>query len=195
VIDWPVAAADGFLLLAMLSLIVAPLAGVAASSSRPFRRGTIVLLVASATVLAWAWRRIPGGPTAALAGHVVVLVVTLAFAMWGRLLRRLFPDDLSAGLAALLAGLLVTMGPFLAGAAVARVPFWDTGWLLATNPLMAVASAAGIDLLHLDVIYRTSPLAHRGVALPAWSAVCGAYAITGLAAYGVSRLRPWSRSL
>jgi hypothetical protein len=63
------------------------------------------------------------------------------------------------------------------------------------NPLVAASSAAGIDLLHLDTFYRTSPLAHRGVAIPAWTTSCVVYAVVGLAAYGASRIRPWSRSL
>ena len=52
------------------------------------------------------------------------------------------------------------------------------------SPLVAMASAAHIDLVRMDTLYQISTLAHLGVDYPAWSvtAVCYlAAAVIGLA--------------
>jgi hypothetical protein len=110
----------------------------------------------------------------------------------GRLIPTWLSERLSASLCAFGIGALLTVGVFLLGPMTPQTSPGASRVLLSANPLVTVASAAGIDLLHLDVIYRTSPLAHRGIALPSWTTACLVYLITGIAVHGARRLRPWS---
>lgn len=192
--DWPVAAGDIFLAVALAALVVAPLIGVGRSrtSQRSLMMAILVFLVATFSLLAISWRRIPGGVAAAASAQTALLIAVVALAQWGRVFRMAVGDDMSAGLAGLLVSLIVTIGPFTIGPWMRDLPVGAVEWLLLANPLVTVSTAAGIDFLHLDLIYRLSPLAHRGVALPAWTTACIGYAVFGLAGYGVSRLRPRS---
>lgn len=176
---------------AVVVLVAAPLVGTFGLS----RRAVIImaaLVFGSFAFLAACWRHIPGGPLAALAGHGALLVSAAALAATGRLARGFFADRLAAAMCAVGVGVLVVIGVFAMAPLTANLSASASKWLLFVNPLVAVTTAAGIDLLHLDTIYRTSPLAHRGVALPAWTTACAVYAVVGLAAYGASRIRPWS---
>jgi hypothetical protein len=195
VIDWPVAGSNFFMGVAALALVAAPLVGHHGGWRRLPRPLAVVFLVtflASLGVLIFSWRTIIGGTAAALFGHTALIVSVAAMAEFGRLAGRFIADRLAGALVALGVGVMLIAGAFAAGPLTGDLSATASLWLLVANPLVAITSAAGIDLLHLDAIYRTSPLAHRGMALPAWTTACAVYAFSGLAAHGVSRLRPWS---
>ncbi|TAK15268.1 MAG: hypothetical protein EPO35_07965 [Acidobacteria bacterium] len=180
---------------ALVSLMAAPIVG-AAGGWRALPSSARLMLAfggaASLVLLGFSWRAIPGGVMAASLGHLALAVSIVALVELGRATRVFMTDPLSAAMGGLGIGLLLVIGIFALGPLTADLSSRQAAALLLANPFVAVTSAAGIDLLHLDTIYRTSPLAHRGVALPAWTTACVVYAMTGLAAHGVSRLRPWS---
>lgn len=192
--DWPVAAGDIFLAAALTTLVIAPFAGVGYSRrhQRSLAITSGIVLVATFCLLAVSWRRIPGGVAAAASAQAALLIAFVAMMQWGRVIGIAVGDPLLAGLAGLLLSVAITIGPFAMGPWMSDLPLNIVQGLLFMNPLVTVSTAAGIDFLHLDAIYRLSPLAHRGVALPAWTTACSGYAVLGLAGYGVSRLRPRS---
>jgi hypothetical protein len=195
-IDWPIAASDSFMVVATTLLVAAPVVGLCDGWRRaprpvPIAFGAVTL--ASFAFLAFSWRGIPGGIAAAALGHVALGISTAALAELGRMARICFSDRLAAAMASLAVGALLVTGVFAMAPLTENVSSSASRWLLTANPLVTVTSAAGIDLLHLDTIYRTSPLAHRGLALPAWPTACLIYAVVGLAVHGVSRIHPWSR--
>ena len=187
--DWIVTAGDLFLAATLAALLLAPLVGAAGGWRTRHLAVVAVVFLSSTVALALTWRHVPGGVLAAASGHAALLVSALSLVCLGGALRVAFREELSAGLAGLLFAGAITIGPFASGPLMNDLPLNASAWLLASNPLVTIAAAAGIDLLHLDLIYRLSPLAHRGVALPAWTTVCTGYAVLGLAGYGVSRLR------
>lgn len=189
--DWQVAAGDFFVAAAVVSLVAAPLVGSALRIRRAaFIAGTLAIL--SFAFLAFCWRGIAGGPLAALAGHAALIISVTALAGIGRAARAFFSDRVAAAMASLVVSVLVVAGIFAMAPLTANLSPAATKWLLFANPLVSVTSAAGIDLLHIDTIYRTSPLAHRGVVLPAWTTACAVYAAAGLAMFGAARIRPRS---
>lgn len=189
--DWPVAAGDFFLVAAAIGLVMAPVVGVAGgwSHARPVGLSALAAFVMTFGLLAVSWRRIPGGVEAAAAGHAALLVSLLALHQTGRAFRAAVTDPMLAGLAGIVLGISVTVAPFALGPLMTDLPLGAYNSLLLANPLVTVATASGIDFLHLDLIYRLSPLAHRGVALPAWTTACIGYAVFGGALFGASRLR------
>jgi hypothetical protein len=194
--DWPVAGSNAFMAIAVIALLAAPLVGNHGGwrrLPRPVAFAFVLLAIFSLSLLAFSWRGIPGGITAALFGHVALVVAVAALAQAGKLIRFVVADKLSGALVALAASTLVVLGIFAVGPLAGRLSPSATAVALFANPLVAITSAAGIDLLHLDAIYRTSPLAHRGVALPAWTTASAVYAVVGLAAYGTSRIRSRSQ--
>ena len=193
--DWPVAGSNAFMAIAVLALLSAPLVGNHGGWRRLPRTvafSAVLLFVFSFSLLAFSWRGIPGGIKAALFGHVALMIPVLALAQAGQLIRIFVKDRLAGALVALTASTLLVVGVFAVGPLAGRLSTSASAVALAANPLVAITSAAGIDLLHLDAIYRTSPLAHRGASLPAWTTASAVYAVVGLAAYGVSRIRPRS---
>lgn len=189
--DWPVAASNVFICVAVGGLLCAPLAGIAGGwRALPFVISATIsaTLLASFVLLAFSWRGIPGGIRFAALGHFALLVSIAALAEVGRVARALFADRLAAALAGLCVTVILVAGIFALAPVTQHVSVALSYWLLLANPLIAVTSAAGIDLLHLDTIYRTSPLAHRGVVLPAWTTACAVYAFAGVAAFGASRI-------
>jgi hypothetical protein len=196
-VDWPVAGSNAFMAIALVALVAAPLVGNHGGWGRiPLSMdvSAALLFVVSFALLAFSWRGIPGGIRAALFGHVALFVAVMALAEVGRLIRAAVADRLTGALVALMTGAVLATGIFAAGPLAGALSARASALVLTANPLVVITSAAGIDLLHLDAIYRTSPLAHRGVALPAWPTACAVYAVVGLAAHGVSRL-PWSRQV
>ena len=195
-IDWPVAAGNLFVGTSLVALLVAPVSGAATPATGLSRRtlvATIVGLIALACVLGFGWRSVPGGPLAALTGPLALTVGVWALRQIGRLIGSAMTDDLGAALAGLAVAVSLTIGPFALGPGLDGLSAGQSARLLMANPLVTATNAAGIDLLHLDLVYQLSPLAHRGVALPSWMALSLSYALVGLAALGSSRFLPRSR--
>ena len=125
-----------------------------------------------------------------MTGAIAVSAACLLLFALGRLCRRHVRDPLIAGLIGVGLGVAVTIGPFALGN-LSRG--WPSSWIrlmLAAHPLTTAASAAGIDLLHLDYIYRLSPLAHRGVLQPDWSLSTLVTVILFAAAWKAGRALP-----
>jgi hypothetical protein len=116
--------------------------------------------------------------------HVTLAAVALAVASIGALCSRVFADVLDAAAASGVIALTFTFALLLAGEIVARIPavLLDAG--LTASPLVAVASAANIDVLRDDTWYRLSPIAHRVFNYPVWYQAAGSYAIASLACIG-----------
>jgi hypothetical protein len=194
--DWPVAGSNAFMAIALIALLAAPVVGNHGGwrqLPRSVAFAALMLLVFSFSLLAFSWRGIPGGITAAVFGHIALIISVAALAQAGKLIRLFVADPLTGALVALVASTLVVLGIFAVGPLAGRLSASATAVALFANPLVAITSAAGIDLLHLEAIYRTSPLAHRGVALPAWTTSSAVYAVVGLAAYGTARIRTRSQ--
>lgn len=150
-------------------------------------------IVAMAVVALATGVAVAAGPASAGIGLATTATLTcglIAVGSGARLVRQLCRETIDAALLILMIALCLTLGPFLLGPALDFLSADAARWLLFANPWVMTASAAGIDPLHLDWIYQLSPLAHRGVALPHWSAACAAYAAFGLVCYGAARLFP-----
>jgi hypothetical protein len=194
-VDWPVFASNVLIAVAMAMLTAAPIVGAAGGWQvlpRSIAAAFAISLFSSFALLAFSWRTIPGGIRAAAYGHGALIVAFAALVEVGFITRKILADRLHAAMAALGVGVLLVAGIFAMAPLTEEISPALAQALLLANPLVAVTSAAGIDLLHLDTIYRTSPLAHRGVAVPAWTTACAVYAVVGLAAFGASRIRLWS---
>ena len=196
--DWAIAGSNVFMAIAATALIAAPLVGHHGGWRRLPRfaiAAIAAVLLFSFSLLVYSWRDLAGGVAAASFGHVALIVSVAAMAEIGRMVTTPFSDRLAGALAAFGDGVILVIGVFAEGPLADGLSKRASVWLLTANPLVAITSAAGIDFLHLDTIYRTSPLAHRGVVLPAWTTACAVYAVAGIAAHGASRLRPRSHSL
>jgi hypothetical protein len=116
--------------------------------------------------------------------HVTLAAAALAFAAMGALCGRLFADALDAAAASGTIALTVTFALLLAGDVAAQLPseVLDAGLL--ASPLVAVASAANIDVLRDDTWYRLSPIAHRFFNYPTWYQAAASHAVVSLACIG-----------
>jgi hypothetical protein len=200
--------ADALLYTAVALVIAAPLAGMAAWSSTPRSDGTplrhaltvawpLVVSVAifvsvSALVSFLGW----GGGREALeltaTSHATLGAVALALAAFGAVCGALFRDPLDAAACSLTLALFATGGLLAAGASVADAPRGLVDIALLASPLVAIASAAHIDLVRMDVLYQISPLAHLGIGYPAWYLACAWY--LAMAALGFAGLTWTSRT-
>jgi hypothetical protein len=72
--------------------------------------------------------------------------------------------------------LAATFALLLSGAVAAELPTAIVDAGLVASPLVAIASAANVDILRDDTWYRVSPLAHRAFTYPAWSSATSSYA-------------------
>jgi hypothetical protein len=186
------ATADALLYIAASAIVAAPLAGVSiASSRRPgsaIGLGTSVLalwplvgavglfVAASAIVTTAGWGlEAEGALTFVATSHATLFAVTLALAAFGALCGTAFRDPLDAAACSTLIVLVATVGLFVAGAIVADVPRDLLNVALTASPLVAIVSAAHIDIVRMGLPYQMSPLAHLQVDYPAWYTACAGY--------------------
>jgi hypothetical protein len=104
--------------------------------------------------------------------HATMAAVAAALAAFGAFCGARFSDPLDAAACSLALVLLAAVGLLVAGAWVALAPGWIVRAGLFASPLVAIASAAGIDLVRMDTLYRISPLAHLHIEYPTWYAAC-----------------------
>lgn len=120
-------------------------------------------------------------PAAAWLSAHGMLAVTACAVVAGRFLAgRLFREPLdAAGLTvAVLAAL--TIGPLVPGPAAPPLPAWAIDAVLRLNPVVAVTSAAGMDLLHTSLFYRLAPVAHWQFEYPGTAASTALFGTTAL---------------
>ena len=192
--DWRGLAPVAILFSTAVLLIAAPLAGVTVAARA---RGLALLDGAWAatrrtcgTLLfaAVSWTAAAAGLTAMLAAaagetvstplfaaHVVQGAAALALALTGALAAGWFEEPLDAGALSLVLALAGSLGILVAGALVDRLPGAVVEWAVAANPLLAVSSAAHIDVMRTDTLYQISPLAHVQVPVPGWPAAAALY--------------------
>lgn len=180
-------ASDALLHTSWLLVIAAPLTGVARAASLRLqpRRGAAVVAslavsvfvaVAVSAVLTLAGLGVQAAAFVA-SSHAVMAAVGLALAGFGALLGTVLEDELDAAAASLAVALLAGGGVLFAGTLTGVAPRPIVDGLLAASPFVAMASAANVDVLRLDLFYRISPLAHLGVEYPAWYAAGAGYAV------------------
>jgi hypothetical protein len=186
--------ADMLLYITGVMIVAAPPAGVVAGSrARASYAGPQVMTAASTLVPAVllfttssAALTIVGlGPgdlewRFVLTSHATLGAVALALAAFGAWCGALFRDPLDAAACSSIIVLVAAGGLFVAGASVADAPPGLLDAALTASPLVAVASAAHIDIVRMGVPYQISPLAHLQVNYPTWYAASGWYlAIAG----------------
>jgi hypothetical protein len=173
-------------------VLIAPLAGVALAG-RDFRglRGPVIVLAllggvsaASATVVAHVpWQTV-------MATHLTLGAAAIALAMLGAWCGSTLGDPLDAAACSMAVALIATCGLFSIGSLSADLPTPVVNVALLANPIVAVASAANIDLLRFEFLYQISPIAHRRFDYPTWYLAAFYFSLVALlAAAGVARAR------
>jgi hypothetical protein len=199
-------APDAMLFTAAFVTLAAPVAGVAVAARELAARATtgasprrvlgpllmwVVGFCVVSALLTFVWSA--GRPDAwrfVATTHVTLLSVALALAAGGALCGAWFRNPLDAAASGLAIAMTAAAGLLVAGAAVSLVPRTLVEWGLTASPFVAVTSAAHIDILHMDLLYQISPLAHLRVDYPEWRvASCGYMAVTALSLVIMSRLR------
>ena len=125
--------------------------------------------------------------------HATLFAVALALAAFGAFCGVAFADPLDAAACSLTVVLIATGGLLVAGVAVADAPRPVIDVALTASPLVAMASAAHIDVMRMGVPYQISPLAHLQLEYPAWYAACGWYlGVAALCFVGLKwKIRSW----
>jgi hypothetical protein len=159
---------------AAVLVVAAPLCGVALAVRR--LRGVVpaaalfaAALTASAlwTIAALGWSAAGGR---ALVSHATVGTIGCALAALGAWFGSVWRDPLDAAAYSVGIALLATFGIFAAGPLAADLPTPVLNAALIASPIVSAASAADVDLLRTDLLYRISPLAHGRFDYPAWFA-------------------------
>jgi hypothetical protein len=205
------AAADALLYIAGTAVLAAPLAGVVIGARR---RGAwlshkehsalaaawplsiaVALFVLSSALLTVAGFGIAGedGWRFVATSHATLAAVSFALGAFGALCGGTFRDPLDAVACSLLVVFFATAGLLVAGASVADAPRQFIDLALTASPLVAIASAAHIDIVRMGVPYQISPLAHLQIDYPSWYAASASYlAVAGLCFVVLTwRFRVW----
>lgn len=180
-------------------VVAAPLCGVALAARR-FRGAALAAALFAMALLVSAAGTIvlQGSPSAGarlvLVSHVTLAVIGLALAAFGGWVGVSFRDPLDAAAVSAGTALVAALGLFAAGPMAADLPTAVVNAALSANPLVAAASAADVDLLRTDLLYRVSPLAHRSFDYPSWYsplAVYGTVLLVSLVAAARSMRKGW----
>jgi len=174
--------ADALLLESFVIVIAAPLAGVVAANRRAqlqagaaWLAGRCVLfavaLATTAAAVSFVFQ--PSVHVAALVPpYLTMAIAALAMASVGAATGEWFEHPLDAAACALIACLVAGLGVLVAGPLVDRASAPAVNVGLFASPVVAVASAADIDLFRGEPLYRFSPIAHSQFDYPAWPAAC-----------------------
>jgi hypothetical protein len=128
--------------------------------------GLALLISAGWTMALWNWSS--AAARSVLVAHATLAVIGLALAALGGWFGSTWRDPLDAAAFSSSTALVAALGLFAAGPLAADLPTGIVNAALAANPIVASASAADIDLLRTDLLYRISPLAHRRFEYPTW---------------------------
>ena len=199
-------AADARLYCAGFITIAAPLAGVAVAWSRKspgvkahhgLSRGAgsealatarplvvaVVLFTAVSALLNLSLADAPGAAELTATSHATLAAVALALAVFGAFCGAAFADPLDGAACSLGLVLLASAGVLVAGASLELVPPRFIDLALTASPLVAMTSAARIDILRMDVLYQISPLAHVQVDYPTWYAASGWFLVVAFSCF------------
>lgn len=164
---------------AAILVVAAPLCGVALAARRFRGAGPAAALFLAAlsvsalwTIVAQGWS---GAGGTALMAHTTVGVIGLALVALGGWFGSVCRDALDAAALSVGVALLAGFGIFAAGPLAADLPTPIVNAALLASPIVSAASAADVDLLRMDLLYRISPLAHGRFDYPAWFAPLAAY--------------------
>jgi hypothetical protein len=161
-------------------VVAAPLCGVALATRRfrgawPAAVLFAVTLAISAvlTIASRAW--VAEAVRTALISHATLAVTGFALAALGAWLGSALRDPLDAAALSTGAAIAAALGLFALGPLGADLPTTIVNAALAASPIVANASAANVDLLRTDLLYRISPLAHGRFDYPTWYAALALY--------------------
>jgi len=177
---------------ASLSSVLAPLAGVA---TWPPKRAAFALGAAGAVIVlagVAAFGAANADVRSLAAGQLTITVGALALVAIGAAFAALLHDVLDAAACAVAFGIVVTFGVLAAGPPVGSLPTPVVNAALLASPMVATASAANVDILRGDLLYRLSPIAHRRFEYPngfSASALFGGVAAAGFALAAARRSR------
>jgi hypothetical protein len=155
---------------ALITVAVAPMIGLSIRSVR----AQVALLVAFT-----AFSSVTHSPAAGL----TLGAGAFALAGLGAWCRAACADRLDAIGVGVLAALSVGFGVFAAGALTADLSTPFLNLLLITNPIVATASAAGVDIFRSALLYELLPIAHREFQYPAWQSSASLYACVAVATF------------
>ena len=186
-------APDALLFTTICVIVCAPVFGVVIAGRRTssdrggvFRpaiqigAAVLVFTVVSA-VLTLGWRFGQGDALSVARSHATLAAVAAALTTWGALCGAWSRHPLDAAGVSLLTTLLATVGLLVSGTIAGDLPRPFIAAGLTASPLVAVASAGHIDLLHSDLLYQISPLAHIQINYPTWTLAVACYlAVAGV---------------
>lgn len=180
-------APDALLGTASFAIVCAPVLGVAVTGNG--RNGgvappllmlieAVLTFTLASALLTIGWRFGQDDVLAyAVRSHATLAAEGLALAAWGAVCGRWFRNVLDAAGVSLLTTLVAAGGLLVGGSLSADLPRSLVAAGLIASPLFAAASAAQIDLLHSDLLYQISPLAHVQIAYPTWTVATACYLV------------------
>jgi hypothetical protein len=183
-------AIDMLLIEAILLSVIAPLAGVALASGRALMACTGTALLISAAITTVILITAGGGVETLVmiaTTHATLGAAAIALGALGLLCGWRFRDPLDASACSVVIGLAVNFALLAAGPAAAALPTRLVNVALAASPVVATMSAAGIDILRNEVLYRVSPIAHLRFEYPDWSVSTTAYLLFAMLCFSVVR--------
>ena len=110
-----------------------------------------------------------------LVSYATVGTVGFALAALGAWFGSIWSDPLDAAALSVGSALVAAFGIFAAGPLAANLPTAVVNAALMASPIVSAASAADVDLLRTDLLYRISPLAHGRFDYPSWFAPLAVY--------------------
>ena len=118
-----------------------------------------------------------------VASHLTLAIAALTVSSIGAAAGVYFDHPLDATACALAVSLAAGCGVLVTGPLVDAAPSAIVNSALVASPIVATASAADIDVLRGELLYRFSPIAHSQFAYPAWPVACGTYAVVAAACF------------
>jgi len=164
---------------AAVLVVAAPLCGVALAVRRLRGAAPAAALFVAALTVSALWTLSVLGWSAAggrvLVSYATVGTVGFALAALGAWFGSIWSDPLDAAALSVGSALVAAFGIFAAGPLAANLPTAVVNAALMASPIVSAASAADVDLLRTDLLYRISPLAHGRFDYPPWFAPLAAY--------------------
>lgn len=163
---------------AAAALVVSPLVVLGARPRTAAAYGAAVFAITTAGAFAVAVQstRVAAVDVASARLLLAAIAALAGAAAW--LASRVWRDVYDAAAVVYLAMVLAVGGVVIAAPLLARLSNADTliGALLAANPLVAMASATGFDVMRTEWLYRATPIGQRLFAYPSWYAAASLYA-------------------